>query len=223
MLCHVYEQRNACTCVEVLLIMAEDGMRRRTIVEWSCYFCFLCAKMYSRSFIKLQLNHWCHMDCFTDVLTTFLGLGTFQLHCSLGRVRKLSDFIKKYLNLCSEDEQRSYGFGTTWGWVINDIILIFVWTNPLKGGPLIKLLYSLTLNWPVQLSQAIEIGSFMNSKMNWLICVGTMSGWGQELLDCQQKLKAFNVKSATRKRELKMLKMTVCAQQINLNSSRRSI
>jgi len=29
----------------------------------------------------------------------------------------------KYLKLCSEDEQKSYGLGTTWGWVINDIIL----------------------------------------------------------------------------------------------------
>ncbi len=29
---------------------------------------------YSRSFITLRLNHWCHMDCFKDVFTTFLGL-----------------------------------------------------------------------------------------------------------------------------------------------------
>ncbi len=32
---------------------------------------------------------------------------------------------QKYLNLCFEDEQRSYGFRMTWGWVI------FGWTNPL--------------------------------------------------------------------------------------------
>ncbi len=36
-------------------------------------FCFLCAQKYSRSFIKLRLNHWCHMDNFNNVLTTFLG------------------------------------------------------------------------------------------------------------------------------------------------------
>ncbi len=36
----------------------------------------------------------------------------------------------KYLNLCSEDERRSDRFGTTWGWVINDIIFIFGWTKP---------------------------------------------------------------------------------------------
>ncbi len=40
-------------------------------------------------------------------------------------------FHQIYLHLCSEDERRSYGFGTTWGWVINDIIFILGWTNPL--------------------------------------------------------------------------------------------
>ncbi len=35
---------------------------------------------------------------------------------------KALGFHQKYLNLCSEDERRSYGFGTTWGWVINGII-----------------------------------------------------------------------------------------------------
>ncbi len=36
-----------------------------------------------------------------------------------------SESYQKYLNLCSEDEWRSYGFGTTWGWVINNRIVIF--------------------------------------------------------------------------------------------------
>ncbi len=31
-------------------------------------------KTYSRRFIKLRLNHWCHMDYFNNVLTTFLCL-----------------------------------------------------------------------------------------------------------------------------------------------------
>ncbi len=30
--------------------------------------------MYSRSFIKLRLNHSCHADYFNDVHSTFLGL-----------------------------------------------------------------------------------------------------------------------------------------------------
>ncbi len=41
---------------------------------------------------------------------------------------------QKYFNLCSEDERRSYGSGTTWGWVINDRIFIFGWTIPLILG-----------------------------------------------------------------------------------------
>ncbi len=40
---------------------------------------------------------------------------------------------QKYLNLCSEDERRSYRFGTTRGWVINDRTIIFGWTIPLNG------------------------------------------------------------------------------------------
>ncbi len=35
---------------------------------------FFAHKKYCRSFIKLQLNYWCCMDYFIDVLTTFLGL-----------------------------------------------------------------------------------------------------------------------------------------------------
>ncbi len=45
--------------------------------------------------------------------------------------QKALGFHQKYLDLCSEDEWRSYGFGTTWGWVINDRICIFEWTVPL--------------------------------------------------------------------------------------------
>ncbi len=47
--------------------------------------------------------------------------------------QKALRFHQKYLNLCSEDEQRSYGFKTTWGWVINDSIFIFGWTIPLMS------------------------------------------------------------------------------------------
>ncbi len=43
-------------------------------------------------------------------------------------------FHQKYLNLCSVDEQRSNGFGTTWGWVINDRIFIFGSTIPLRDN-----------------------------------------------------------------------------------------
>ncbi len=40
-------------------------------------------------------------------------------------------FKPKHLNLCFDGERMSYGFRTTSGWVINDIIFIFGWTNPL--------------------------------------------------------------------------------------------
>ncbi len=103
----------------------EDWQKRR---NWlSRYFVFFADKKYSRSFIKLQLNHWCHMDYF-NVLTTFLALE--HISCVVGL--KALWFHQKYLNLCSEDEWRSYGFGTTWGWVFNDRIFIFGRTIPLS-------------------------------------------------------------------------------------------
>ncbi len=46
--------------------------------------------------------------------------------------QKALGFHQKYLNLCSEDERRSYRFEITRGWVINDIIFIFGWTIPLS-------------------------------------------------------------------------------------------
>ncbi len=42
-------------------------------------------------------------------------------------------FDQKCLNLCSKDEWRSNGFGTTWGWVINNRIFIFEWIKPLRS------------------------------------------------------------------------------------------
>ncbi len=41
--------------------------------------------------------------------------------------QKALGFHQKYLNLCSKDERRSYGFRMTWGWVINDRIFFFGW------------------------------------------------------------------------------------------------
>ncbi len=38
--------------------------------------------------------------------------------------QKALEFHKKRFNLCSEDDLRSYRFGMTWGWVINDRIFI---------------------------------------------------------------------------------------------------
>ncbi len=35
---------------------------------------FYAHKKYYHSFVILRLNHWCHMDYFNEVLTTFMGL-----------------------------------------------------------------------------------------------------------------------------------------------------
>ncbi len=90
---------------------------------------FFVHKKYSRSFITLRLNHWCHMDYFNNVLTTFLGLDVSVTLLSM-QGQKALGFHQIYLNSCSDDERMSYGFGTTWGWVINDRIFIFGWTIP---------------------------------------------------------------------------------------------
>ncbi len=97
------------------------------IVELSHYFVFFAHKKYSRSFIKLRLNPWCHMDYFNDVLTTFVGLKCVSSLAVYMEGQKALGFHQKYLNLCSEDERRLYLFGTTWGWVINARMIIFGW------------------------------------------------------------------------------------------------
>ncbi len=51
---------------------------------------FFAHKKDSRSFIKLQLNYWYHMDYFNNVLTTFLGLECVScVAVYAARVRKL--------------------------------------------------------------------------------------------------------------------------------------
>ncbi len=88
-------------------------------------FVFFAHKKYSRSFVKLRLNHWCHMDYFNDLLATFLSLDHVRIFAVYMEGQRALRFHKRNLNLCSEDERWSYGFGTTWGWVINDRIFIF--------------------------------------------------------------------------------------------------
>ncbi len=59
------------------------------------------------------------MDYFTDVLITFLGLGKFQLHCCLWRVRNLLDFIKNILVCVTKINQGIMGLEQR-VWVINE-------------------------------------------------------------------------------------------------------
>ncbi len=52
------------------------------------------------------------MDYFTDLLVKFLDLDRVRTLAVYGGSES-SQIPSKYLNLCSEDERRSYGFGTT--------------------------------------------------------------------------------------------------------------
>jgi len=55
------------------------------------------------------------------------------LLCSCQWKDKSLRFHQKDLNLCSEDERMSYGFGPTWTWENDDIIFYF-WVNcPFKS------------------------------------------------------------------------------------------
>ncbi len=58
-----------CTCMHCGTFVNEPR-----ILTWKSLFCFYLHTKSSRSCIKLRLKHWCHMDYFNDVLTTFLGL-----------------------------------------------------------------------------------------------------------------------------------------------------
>ncbi len=78
--------------------------------------------------MHLRSDQSTYINCLTVFLLCFWALNVVV---PLEGQRALG-FHQKYLNLCSEDEQRSYGFGTTWEWVINYIIVIFGWTIPLS-------------------------------------------------------------------------------------------
>ncbi len=97
----------------------------------SSFFVFFAHKKYSCSFVNYGWT--------TDVTWTILIMSLLRF-CALTVVgplllmkgQKALGFHQKYFNFCPEDEQQqSYRFGTTWGWVINDRIFIFRGTIPL--------------------------------------------------------------------------------------------
>lgn len=75
----IYEQRNTYASVVVLKWIVVDA----DVEEKNCWiviiFYFFKHDKYSRSFVKLCLNHYCHMAYFNDALTMFLGLGTLSV------------------------------------------------------------------------------------------------------------------------------------------------
>ncbi len=71
-----------------------------------------------------------------------------DLCCRLWEGQRALGIHKQYLNLCSEDERRSHGFGMTWRWVVNDRIIFFSWTIPLSFSVFVVLMFvSLSLSW----------------------------------------------------------------------------
>ncbi len=84
-------------------------------------------------------------------------------------LRELSDYIKN-LNFFPEDERRSYGFETTWGWVINDIIFIFGWTIPLNTFLQYQSFFIDLWTWQIWCHQPISCHGFSaatEDELNW--------------------------------------------------------
>ncbi len=61
------------------------------------FYLFIMHKKYSRSFITLRLNHWCHINYFNIILTTFLGLEHGSYVAVYGGSESSGDFIKNIL------------------------------------------------------------------------------------------------------------------------------
>ncbi len=55
---------------------------------------FFAHKKYSRSFVKLQLNPWCHMDYFNDLLAMFLDLDHVRILAVYGGSESSRDASK---------------------------------------------------------------------------------------------------------------------------------
>ncbi len=98
----VYVQVKAHTCVMMLSKMVPGWRGGEKLLSKVAIFVFFAHKKYSRSFVKVRLNHWCHMDYFNDVLILrFCAWIVVPLLSMEGQ--KALRFHQKYLNLCSED------------------------------------------------------------------------------------------------------------------------
>ncbi len=94
-------------------ILQKDKLLNKVFI----FFVFFAYKKYSRSFIKLRLKPWFHMDYFTDLLAMFLYIDRVNYFAVYGRVTEISECIKisSFVENSFEDEQSFYGFGMTWG------------------------------------------------------------------------------------------------------------
>ncbi len=82
-------------------------------------------------FVASENYGWTTDVTWTILMMSLLPFWTLNVVVMLLQGQKALGFHQTFLNLSSEDERRSFGFGTTWGWVINDRTFIFGWTIPL--------------------------------------------------------------------------------------------
>ncbi len=116
---------------------------------------------------------------------------SFKDSCCLWEGQRALRFHQKYLNLCSEDERRSSGFGTTWGRTINDIIFIFGWTIPLILHFLAFLIHTLYIVATVMFNNFGEnLTCFQCHRLNislWNCCETCYEQCNIMLLICSHK------------------------------------
>ncbi len=104
---------------------SKTGREETKLLNKIIIFVFFAHNRYSRSFITLKLNHWCHI-C-TILMMSLLPFWALNMSVALLSTegQRALGFHQKDLHLCSEEEWRSYGFRTTWECVTNDRISIF--------------------------------------------------------------------------------------------------
>ncbi len=72
--------QNASSCISCIARMyrgtsaSKSDTEDKKLMNTLVIFILMAHKKDSCSFITLRLKNWCNMDCFNDVLTTFLGL-----------------------------------------------------------------------------------------------------------------------------------------------------
>ncbi len=93
-----------------------------------CYFVFFAHKKYSRSFGKLRLNAWCHMDYFNDLFAVFLSLDGVRITVCGGpessRISsKTSSFVfwrwTQVLRVWNDTRMSNYWHNFSFWWTIH--------------------------------------------------------------------------------------------------------
>ncbi len=122
---------------------AESGCAAACLQEEECtHMCHGTVVNTCWRLTQKRRNCWCWIKSLllflrtswtVEPLMSFLRFWALNMVVALLSMQgqKALGFHPKYINLCYKDERISYGFGTTRGWVINNIILILGWIIPL--------------------------------------------------------------------------------------------